>query len=216
MLRMPSGVHPEYGPFEIDPGLMQVMRTSTGGFEPRHGEHIRSAELVRDLSYAVHAGARCRGRDHRHLTRANALPGMAAQRLSPVSAPASPATCRLSKACADRRGPRAPTAGSRVTNSSPPISSCSACSIAITTTECRRRAAGAGRCGRPHDRLSAIASCARSPIGAADARSGRLTAEVRVENLGGHKLPTAFPSRRAWLHVVVRDATPAVSSSPAH
>lgn len=30
---------------------------------------------------------------------------------------------------------------------------------------------------------------------------------VAVENLAGHKLPTAFPSRRAWLHVVVRDAT---------
>ena len=26
-----------------------------------------------------------------------------------------------------------------------------------------------------------------------------------MENLGGHKLPTAYPSRRVWLHVVVRD-----------
>jgi len=34
---------------------------------------------------------------------------------------------------------------------------------------------------------------------------GRLDADVFVENLTGHKLPTAFPSRRAWLHVVVRD-----------
>ncbi len=33
----------------------------------------------------------------------------------------------------------------------------------------------------------------------------RLTAEVAVTNLAGHKLPTAYPSRRAWLHVTVRD-----------
>jgi hypothetical protein len=32
-----------------------------------------------------------------------------------------------------------------------------------------------------------------------------LAVEVQVENLTGHKLPTAYPSRRAWLHVVVRD-----------
>jgi hypothetical protein len=36
--------------------------------------------------------------------------------------------------------------------------------------------------------------------------NGRLQGEITVENLGGHKLPTAFPSRRAWLHISVRDA----------
>jgi hypothetical protein len=36
-------------------------------------------------------------------------------------------------------------------------------------------------------------------------RSGKLSLEVHVENLTGHKLPTAYPSRRAWLHVVVQD-----------
>jgi hypothetical protein len=36
-------------------------------------------------------------------------------------------------------------------------------------------------------------------------KSGRLSFDVLVENLTGHKLPTAYPSRRAWLHVVVQD-----------
>ncbi len=35
--------------------------------------------------------------------------------------------------------------------------------------------------------------------------AGRLRAEVRIDNLAGHKLPTAYPSRRAWIHLVVRD-----------
>ncbi|MES2392143.1 MAG: hypothetical protein V4555_10920 [Acidobacteriota bacterium] len=30
--------------------------------------------------------------------------------------------------------------------------------------------------------------------------------DVHAENLTGHKLPTAYPSRRVWLHVTVRDA----------
>ncbi len=32
-----------------------------------------------------------------------------------------------------------------------------------------------------------------------------LVTQVLVENLAGHKFPTGFPSRRAWLHVVIQD-----------
>jgi len=49
------------------------------------------------------------------------------------------------------------------------------------------------------------AEAARVTVQSVDVRAGRLDAVVSVENLGGHKLPTAYPSRRAWLHVTVRD-----------
>ena len=50
-----------------------------------------------------------------------------------------------------------------------------------------------------------LAQAATVTVRSESAASGRLVADVEVTNLTGHKLPTAYPSRRAWLHVVVRD-----------
>ena len=36
---------------------------------------------------------------------------------------------------------------------------------------------------------------------------GVLSADIRVDVFTGHKFPTSIPTRRAWLHVVVRDAS---------
>ena len=42
-------------------------------------------------------------------------------------------------------------------------------------------------------------------VGASSLSAGRLAFDVAVEDLAGHKFPTGYPSRRAWLHVTVRD-----------
>jgi hypothetical protein len=55
---------------------------------------------------------------------------------------------------------------------------------------------------RTHELLSAAA---KVTVEALPADAGRLVFDVGVANLTGHKLPTAYPSRRAWLHVLVRD-----------
>jgi len=47
---------------------------------------------------------------------------------------------------------------------------------------------------------------ARLTIGAVERSADTLDFTVSVENLGGHKLPTAYPSRRVWLHVRASDA----------
>jgi hypothetical protein len=53
-------------------------------------------------------------------------------------------------------------------------------------------------------------SAAALDIRNANRSNGRLDFDVVVTNKSGHKLPTAYPSRRAWLHVVARDANGAV------
>jgi hypothetical protein len=49
-------------------------------------------------------------------------------------------------------------------------------------------------------------STARVTVERAEISGGRLEADVSLSNLAGHKLPTAYPSRRVWLHFSVMDA----------
>lgn len=47
-------------------------------------------------------------------------------------------------------------------------------------------------------------STASVAIERAEIQDEKLAIEVKVTNWAGHKLPTAYPSRRAWLHLTVR------------
>ncbi|MBU1710522.1 MAG: cytochrome c family protein, partial [Proteobacteria bacterium] len=47
---------------------------------------------------------------------------------------------------------------------------------------------------------------ARISIAQAEQNKKRLTAEVQVENLVGHKFPSGIPIRRTWIHFTVKDS----------
>jgi hypothetical protein len=56
---------------------------------------------------------------------------------------------------------------------------------------------------RTDDQLATITASVE--IGTPAVTGGRLEFPITVTNKTGHKFPTAYPARRAWLHVTVRD-----------
>ena len=64
----------------------------------------------------------------------------------------------------------------------------------------RLRGATARATERQLQQDTARVSISRAAIG-----EGTLFVDVSIENLAGHKMPTGYPSRRAWLHLTVRD-----------
>jgi hypothetical protein len=202
-----AGVHVVYGPWDIDPGLRRVMRTSTGGFEPRRGEHQRSSELC----------ASC----HTLTTKALGPNGQEIGSL-PEQMPYAEwlhSEYREARSCQSCHMPLVTeeAAISRVLGEP-------------RATVRRHQFLGANFLmqrlfSRYHDQIGTqaqpqeLAGAAEKTIAFLQSQSAlvsvstprvngnRLEARVSVDNLGGHKLPTAYPSRRAWLHVTVRDRT---------
>lgn len=71
--------------------------------------------------------------------------------------------------------------------------------LGVTASEgALKRVAAAARAQLAH-------ATARITISGLERKPGRLRFDVRVENLAGHKLPSGYPARRAWLDVEVRE-----------
>jgi hypothetical protein len=202
----PTGERPVYGPFKIEKGQTSVM-VSSATFKPTEGAHIRDSELC----------ATC----HTLFTQALGPQGQPIGEL-PEQVPYQEWLHSDYKTTQSCQTCHMPTVMEDV-----PISSV----LGEPRTGMARHTFVGGNFfmqrllnrfrydlgveAQPQE-LEAAANrtvahlqseAARLTIGSVEQRSGRLEADLSVENLGGHKLPTAYPSRRVWLHVTVRDGS---------
>jgi hypothetical protein len=202
-----KGDHSEYGPFAIQDGQAHIMQTSTGGFRPVEAtQHIRDSALC----------ATCHTLYTKSLSSDGKQIGTFPEQMpyqewlhSDYPGRSTCQGCHMPEVQGDapitavlgvlRQGVRQHNfVGAnffmlRMLNSHREDLSVAAMPLELT--------AGAEKTAE-----FLRSQAARVTIRDVDVRSTQLTVDVLVENLTGHKLPTAFPSRRAWLHVVVRDA----------
>src|SRR5437867_3864058 len=198
--------HPEYGPFAIQAGQQRIMQTSTGGFHPTEAaEHIRDSALCGTchtlITETLGSGGKVVGSFPEQMPYLEWL----------HSDYPNKSTCQ---SC------HMPEVHEAV-----PVTAV----LGVPRTGVHRHVFVAanffvqGMLNRYRQDLDVVAlpeeltaasertvaflqsESARVSIRSIGISSGSLQAEVFVQNLSGHKLPTAYPSRRAWLHVVVKD-----------
>jgi hypothetical protein len=196
---------PEYGPFTVDTGHRRVMESSTGGFVPEQGDQIRDSALCGSC----------------HTLKTKALgPGGAEIGALPEQMPYQEwlhSDYRDQRSCQSCHMPEveepvritalygAPRNGmhrhefiggnffmQRILNGHHDDLGVSALAPELSAAA---------------DRTSIFLQTQSARVSIRDLQTTAtgLSMDVLVENLTGHKLPTAYPSRRAWLHVLVHD-----------
>jgi hypothetical protein len=196
---------PEYGPFEIEPGHRRIMLSSTEGYRPTQAAHIRESEMCATchtlLTQALGPGGQVIGRLAEQVPYQEWLhsefKGTQSCQACHMPALTEPAPItRVFGALRDGVSRHVFVAGNffmqRMLNRYR-----DALDVAALPQEL------ASAADRTVEFLQARAATLR--IDDLRVAAGSLGADLVVENLGGHKLPTAYPSRRAWLHLVVRD-----------
>jgi len=193
-----------FGPYEVEPGPRSVMRSATG-LQPTASTHIQQSEIC----------ATC----HTLYTHALTASGEATSGF-PEQMPYQEwlhSEFRDSRSCQSCHMPV-------VTGSMPIASVVGQPREGVSRHDFRganflmlgilnRFRAELGVVARPAELDAAVmrtkaflqSSSASLSVEGARLVGARLDADVIVRNLAGHKLPTAYPSRRSWLHVTVRD-----------
>ena len=203
--RSPDGRRPAFGPHEVTRGLARVMRSATG-FEPTSADHLARSEMC----------ATC----HTLFTKALTPDGQVAGEL-PEQVPFlewAHSSYRDKRSCQSCHMPPAEDPAPIASVLGEPRDGIARHVFEGGNFVLPRLLARA----RHEDRVPALPgeleaaahrairhlaeSAAAVRIVPSKAARGTLSFDVVVENHAGHKFPTAYPSRRAWLHVVVRDA----------
>jgi hypothetical protein len=196
---------PEYGPFAIQSGYQRVMDSSTGGFRPTQAAHIRDSALCGSChtlyTKALGTGSKEGGSLPEQMPYLEWLhsdyPGKSTCQSChmPEISGEVPITALYG---APRSGARQHTfvGGNffmlRMLDRFRGDLSVLALPAELTTAS--------------EKTITFLQSeSARVSIPDISSLSGRLQVQVFVQNMTGHKLPTAYPSRRAWLHLLVRD-----------
>jgi len=197
---------PEYGPFAVEPGHTLIMFSSSEGYRPTQSDHIRRSELC----------ATC----HTLITKALGPGGTEIGSL-PEQVPYQEwlhSDYKNSQSCQSCHMPAVgePAPITRVFGE---LRQGSARHVFVAANFFVQRMLNRYRdaldvsalpqeLAAAADETVAFLGSRAAALRVDDVRldAGSLALDVVVENLGGHKLPTAYPSRRAWLHVAVRDA----------
>ena len=196
---------PLFGPFKIERGMTTIMRSATG-FEPTEGAHVRQSELCATCHTLVTKARGAAGEIIGELP--EQMPFQEWQHSAYVGEKRSCQSCHMPAVEADT--PIASVLGS-------PRSGFARHTFiggnAFMQRMLNRFRRELGVVATPAEMDKSIdatltnlhRSTAELSIDAADRAGSRLQAVIRVRNFTGHKLPTGYPSRRAWLHVAVRD-----------
>jgi hypothetical protein len=199
-----SGGRRAFGPFEVDPGHTTIMKSATS-FQPTRAEHIRSSELC----------ATC----HTLLTQALDAQGAVIGEL-PEQVPYQEwlhSDYRETRSCQSCHMPKIQEdvpITSVFGEPRPGVSRHTFPGGNFFMQRMLNRFRNDLSVAAEPQELDAAANrtiahlqseAAEIFVRNVEVRDGRLDVDIAVENLAGHKLPTAYPSRRAWLHVVVHD-----------